>query len=268
MNKRNLLEGLIGLLALISIILVAVETLRDLPMNLVIGIYVADLIICLFFMWEFIHRIRHSENKLVYFKTHCYEILAMVPAFIFYAIGSIPVISAGFRSLRLIRVAQILLMLARYARWFHYTNRFILRSGLLWLAIVSISVVFIGGFIVFILESGKTGAQINNFSDAIWWCISTITTVGYGDIVPNTLLGRFIGMILMIIGIGVMGTFISQVSATLVESRVKASTRTEDMKTALVSEIKHQIDNIDRLTDTEMALLVNLINDLRNAKSE
>ena len=86
---------------------------------------------------------------------------------------------------------------------------------------ITFGIVFISAFTVLACETGTASAQITNFSDAVWWSISTVSTVGYGDIVPHTVAGRIVGMVLMVVGIGVMAALISQVSATLVESRMK-----------------------------------------------
>jgi len=51
------------------------------------------------------------------------------------------------------------------------------------------------------LEAGKPGAKIHNLEDSIWWTISTITSVGYGDVVPVTFEGRVLGMLLQVIGV-------------------------------------------------------------------
>jgi voltage-gated potassium channel len=51
------------------------------------------------------------------------------------------------------------------------------------------------------LESGKPNAKIHDLEDSIWWTISTITSVGYGDVVPVTMEGRILGMILQVIGV-------------------------------------------------------------------
>ena len=71
------------------------------------------------------------------------------------------------------------------------------------------------------------------------------------------------GMVLMVIGIGVMAAFISQVSATLVESRIKRNSTNDDFKTAIISEIKSRLDKIDELTESEVSLLLQTIQTLR-----
>jgi voltage-gated potassium channel len=57
------------------------------------------------------------------------------------------------------------------------------------------------------------------FHDAIWWAIVTLTTVGFGDISPETLGGRLIGVVLMFFGIGVLGTFTATIASAFVQER-------------------------------------------------
>ena len=103
------------------------------------------------------------------------------------------------------------------------------------------------------------GAQINNFSDALWWSISTVSTAGYGDIVPNGVIGRVIGMILMVIGIGIMTALISQISATLVQKRLEKNKASSKLKNSMISEIKRSLDNIENLTGHEIDLLTDMM---------
>lgn len=72
-----------------------------------------------------------------------------------------------------------------------------LRKILTSLLFLSISL----AILVIPLEAGKPGAKIHNLEDSIWWTISTITSVGYGDVVPVTFEGRVLGMLLQIIGV-------------------------------------------------------------------
>lgn len=72
-----------------------------------------------------------------------------------------------------------------------------LRKILAFLLFISISF----AILVVPLEYGKPNAKIHNLEDSIWWTVSTITSVGYGDVVPVTFEGRVLGMILQVIGV-------------------------------------------------------------------
>lgn len=263
MTRRTVTEVIIGVLAIVSIILVAIESLVAVSGRVLLGIYIADLLICIVFAGDFIQRLRSSENKPRFMKTNGFEIIAMIPAIALHALGSVPAISTAFRSLRLVRVVRVILLMARMRRVMSKSGRFLQRSHLLAMLGITVGIIFIGAFAVLVLEGETPNAQITNFSDAIWWSISTVTTVGYGDIVPNGIAGRIMGMFLMVIGIGVMAAFISQVSATLVESRIKRDTEKDNLRTSIITEIKGRIDNIDKLSDSEVSLLMQMIQALR-----
>jgi voltage-gated potassium channel len=69
--------------------------------------------------------------------------------------------------------------------------------------------VFACAWIVYDAEGGKHG--FGSFGDSLWWAVVTVTTVGYGDLVPETLAGRVTAFVLMLVGVGLLGT----VAATL-----------------------------------------------------
>jgi voltage-gated potassium channel len=263
MNRNNVTEIIIGILAVLSIVLVAVESLVSVSKGVLIGIYTADLIICIVFAWDFIHRLRISGDRGKFIKRNGFEILAMIPALAIFALGAIPAISSALRSLRLIRVVRVIIMLARMRRVMSTGGRFLQHSHLIAMLAITLIIIFIGSFTVLVLERDTEGAEINNFSDAVWWSISTVTTVGYGDIVPNTIAGRIMGMVLMIVGIGVMAAFISEVSAVLVEARLKEDTSVTDLKTSMINEIKSRIDSIETMSESDVNLLMQMIKTLR-----
>ncbi|HXK55554.1 MAG TPA: ion transporter, partial [Gammaproteobacteria bacterium] len=74
----------------------------------------------------------------------------------------------------------------------------------------------IAGFIVlasstaiYVLEGGLDGSQIDTLYDAVYWSLVTVSTVGYGDIIPHSPEGRFVAMILIVSGIGFISFFTS-----------------------------------------------------------
>ena len=75
--------------------------------------------------------------------------------------------------------------------------------------------IFAGAYSLLVVEPHNT--SINHFTDALWWSLVTVSTVGYGDIVPQTIAGKLIAAPLIMIGVGVGGYiagFMSQLMAT------------------------------------------------------
>ena len=97
--------------------------------------------------------------------------------------------------IRLARVARVV-MATRGAR------RLFQRLGAV--ALVAVGVVFVGAAVGYRAEHA-TNPGFKTFGDALWWAIVTLTTVGYGDIVPKTTAGRVDGVMIMIAGVSVLG---------------------------------------------------------------
>ncbi len=89
---------------------------------------------------------------------------------------------------------------------------------------IVIGIVVAGAFLEWRVEYDAPGASITSFGTALWWSIVTTTTVGYGDTYPVTTAGRFIGSVIMVVGIGLIGT----VSATVAAWFVSHKQRTDE----------------------------------------
>lgn len=81
---------------------------------------------------------------------------------------------------------------------------------------IVVGVVFTSAFLVWRVEYDAPGASITTFREALWWAIVTTTTVGYGDYTPVTQIGRLIAMLVMIVGIGLIGTISATVASYFV----------------------------------------------------
>jgi voltage-gated potassium channel len=83
--------------------------------------------------------------------------------------------------------------------------------------ITSIFIAYVAAIQITISERAVEGANIKNFGDGIWWAITTVTTVGYGDKFPTTMEGKFLAVGLMIVGISLMGVITASVAAWFVK---------------------------------------------------
>jgi len=103
---------------------------------------------------------------------------------------------------RAVRVVDLL----REVPAFRSGSRSVLRAQIV-LSALAYSIVFVYFIALSTLmaERDAPGATITNFPDALWWSAVTLTTVGYGDVVPITVLGRMYAVLLMLGGIVIIG---------------------------------------------------------------
>ena len=87
--------------------------------------------------------------------------------------------------------------------------------------IVTAIIISIGSIAIFYIESPNENTQINSFLDAVWWTVSTVTTVGYGDIVPVTDAGKIMAIFYMIFGIGVLAISLSVLGTRIYKTKIE-----------------------------------------------
>lgn len=98
-----------------------------------------------------------------------------------------------------------------------------------------VGIVMVGAVLVLAVESGS-GGPIDDIWPAIWWTIGTMTTVGYGDVVPVTTAGQIVGVLVMVSGIGLFGLIVARVAAWVVGRQVDISNR--EMLDRLTNELQ------------------------------
>lgn len=78
---------------------------------------------------------------------------------------------------------------------------------------------FLLGVIIVPVERAMPDAPIQTFGDGMWWAVTTITSVGYGDLYPVSGLGRLIGMVLQVVGVVAFGLLIGLMTVALSEAK-------------------------------------------------
>ena len=105
----------------------------------------------------------------------------------------------------------------RFPKW--YERLTFLRAVVTILA-VAITLVLVAGLVERIVEP----EVFTSFGLSYWWAITTVTTVGYGDIVPKSPEGRVVGALLMLTGLALIPTLTSVIVSTLISKRTQAQT--------------------------------------------
>jgi voltage-gated potassium channel len=118
--------------------------------------------------------------------------------------------------------------------------------------IAAVVTLFLGAWLVLLFEEKAKGTNIHDYSDALWWAIVTVTTVGYGDRYPVTEGGRVVAAILMLVGIGLIGVLTATVASVFIKEHTDANK--EEFKKGH-ADLGQQLSVIsDRLADVERRL--------------
>ena len=88
-------------------------------------------------------------------------------------------------------------------------------------SIITILIITSSSLIYWIERSIHSSNSINNIFDAVWWAIVTITTVGYGDMVPNTPSGRVVGIFLIFFGFTLFSLFTGLIASMMIDSKLR-----------------------------------------------
>jgi voltage-gated potassium channel len=122
------------------------------------------------------------------------------------------------------------------------------RGAFPYLVITTMSLALVSAILARLTASG----DFSSYGDALWWAVATLTTVGYGDVVPDSLWGRCIGAFVMILGV----TFISFLTATVTSLFVSSEeAEHEAERRDSEAEIKATLRRIeDRLGALEVVL--------------
>lgn len=108
----------------------------------------------------------------------------------------------------------------------------------------AVLLVFVASLSVLDSERDVPGAKITDFGKALWWSITTITTVGYGDLTPETSTGQVIAVLLMIGGISLVGSITATLASWIVQRVADEQSDEEAVTTAHIEQLLHRIDDL------------------------
>ncbi|TAA47800.1 potassium channel family protein [Corallincola spongiicola] len=209
-NEEPIGSFQLALLALSFYVLLAliIQSLFELPAEVVDILDIADNAICLIFMTDFFIRWYRADNRKQFMKWGWIDFISSIPMIdpLRYA-----------RVVRIVRVMRILRAVRSTKVLISYAMRHKTESSFTLVCTVSLLMIIFAAIAILQLEQGVEGANVETGADALWWSFVTITTVGYGDYYPVSIGGRIIAAMLMVAGVGLFGTFTGFVASWLLE---------------------------------------------------
>lgn len=204
----------------LSVIIVMLETVPYLHNRYGAFLYGVEWMLTIFFTIEYILRL-YCVYKPWKYATSFFgiiDLLAIIPTYLsLFLVGSQSLLV--IRALRLMRLFRVF-KLGQYTR----TGRIILialrRSApklVLFMTFVLIMVIIFGS-LMFLIE-GSYNPQFDSIPRAVYWAIVTVTTVGYGDIAPHTVVGQILSSFMMLIGYAVIAVPMGVFSAEMIGLR-------------------------------------------------
>jgi len=214
----KLFDIILLILIILSIIFVMLESVKGFPSVVYDILNYGEWIITIFFTFEYIARIVSIKKPSSYIFSFygIIDLLSTLPLYLsLFFTSSSALITV--RALRLLRVFRIL-KISRFIGESNKLARAIRDSGakILVFLFAVLVVCIIMGTVMYIIEGEESGFK--NIPISVYWCIVTMTTVGYGDIAPVTPIGQLIAAIIMIVGYGIIAVPTGIVSAEYASS--------------------------------------------------
>lgn len=238
-DKFNFFESLtynilISILAVIAVSIAMIDLLKNISSPALRAI---DTAIYIIFLFDYFARLIISKKKLRFIGSNVLDLIAIIP---FSSIFRIARLSKLFRLTKLSKILKFSRLLAFIARGVEKCRAFLNTNGFKYMLLISIIFVLLGAFGIYFAE-GLT------IKDSLWWSFVTATTVGYGDILPNTGIGRIIACILMICGIGLIGSLTSTITSFFLHESRKATYKDE-----MIEIIKSKLDDVENMSDDDV----------------
>lgn len=241
LKQRVMYETLMAFLALCSVVF-AFQDLRGVlePWQewcdwVIWGVFVADYGV----------RLCLSSGKWEFIKAHWIDLIAILPFNSF---------CRGMRLLRFARLLKFLRVLAVMARFMGRTRSFFDTNGFKYVLLVTAIVLLAGGYSLHLTEN-------ISLEDGIWWSFVTAATVGYGDIAPQSLAGRVVAIVVMLIGIGLIGMFTSTVTTFFMHRP-----RSGGVKGEALEAVKRNLDRFDELSEGDVEDICRLLLGMKRNK--
>ncbi|MEB7847989.1 potassium channel family protein [Staphylococcus equorum] len=203
-----------------------------------IKFYYMGKIVWIIFLIDVFTRFLLSKNKKEWVKKNYLDFVAIIPLNTVFQLA---------RFARLFRIVKLFLVTKHYFMPFF---QFIQTNGLTKVFSITFISILFSAIPITLFEP-----SIKSYNDGIWLAIVTVTTVGYGDMSPETLIGRIATVYLMFVGIGLVSMITGTIATYFIKSKSNSNIK---------ESIKKDIDNIENLSNDEIESLIKIIRTYQN----
>ncbi len=211
-----------------------------------------DAVVVLFLWLEFLARTGTDKDKLAFARRNWYDVFAIIPFdyLAFTAFGAVP-LGIGFKLLRLARIVALILFSRRIER---EVLSFAERTRLIYGLAAYLLVIIVGSTVLFVTEA-SINPTMRTADDALWYMIVTVTSVGYGDVVPVTGLGRMIGVVAMLSAIIFTSLVTATTTSALFEKFRKEREELQERGQETIGNVINKLDILNEKMETLRAEL-------------
>ncbi len=196
----------------------------------------SDWAIWSFFLFETSLITLLCTNKLQHIKRNWANVAIILLAF--------PILYDSHQEFAILRVVRLLFLVGYFTHNLRIVRNVLMQNHLGKTLVVAIMFITGGG----ILIAGIDPA-IESPADGIWWAWVTVTTVGYGDIVPESTAGRAFASLLILLGIAMVSLITANVSAYLLSKTAEKELRYERRELKKLIELENRVDRIEQKID-------------------
>lgn len=223
-----------GLLLVLSII----NNLRPISLQLISEV---DLVVSIILLILFLWRIVVVGDKFAHLKRYWYLYFSFIPLYFIAINAGLLDYILIFKVLNIFKIVSFYLYMRRFsAEALKYQRN----TRLVYAIAIFLLVVVVCSFVFFAVEHG-VNPQVSTFEDALWFVLQTITTVGYGDIIPVTAIGRVIGVISMLSALVLTSIVTSVATFSLIEKFREGTADKVDGLDKKLGEIDGRLDDVD-----------------------
>jgi voltage-gated potassium channel len=222
-------------LALLIIPVVLVEESQA-PHGVKLAASIVNWAIWIGFTAELVGVLVVAPRKRAALRAHWLEaaIVILTPPFLSGALGAL----RAARLIRLLRLARLGVLGTKAVR---AERLFTSREGFRYVAMLTALLIALAGATISLLDAG----EFPNVGLGMWWAITTVTTVGYGDVVPHTVAGRIVAACLMLVGIGFISIFTATIASGFIERDSRGERVTLNQVMEKLTEIERRLESID-----------------------